>query len=108
MIGEIGDSFDGIKDDKNRVAHLSPEALDNDSGKSVAGVRDSNSHSVAGNQSEVPSESEAPNKLEVPNKSEGLSNVIALSSSGGQTIDMNVIKLSSMLQILYIPYSISL
>jgi len=71
LIGEIGDSSDGIKDDEKRVAYSSPEVLDNDSGKSVAGVGDSDSQPVGGNESEVPSESEAPNKLEVPNKSKG-------------------------------------
>jgi len=62
LIDEIGNSSDG-KDDEKHVAHSSPEVLDNDLGKSVAGVRDFNSHSVGGNESEVPSELEAPNKL---------------------------------------------
>ena len=74
MIGEIADSSDGIKDVEKLVADSSPEVLDSDSGKSVASAGDSDSHSVGGNELEVPSKSEGPYKSEVPNKSEGPSN----------------------------------
>lgn len=74
LIGEIADSSDGIKEDEKLVADSSPEVLDNDSGKSVASAGLSDSHSVGGNELEVPSKSERPNKSEVPNKSEGPSN----------------------------------